>query len=290
MKLVPIAVSTRAARSILLSQKHSPRTLFIGGLIGVGATIVLACRATLDVDAVLQEAEHKQADVALLHASNPSSRTAKKDKAYVVGYSAIELTKLYGPAILCGTVSVAALAGSHNILTKRNTALAVAYGTIDKAFNEYRGRVRESVGDKKELEIYRDVAPCEIEDPETGKKEKVRVSNGGGPYSFLFDQSNRNYEKTADYNYIWLKMQQSTANDRLQARGHLFLNDLLLDLGFEHTTAGAVTGWIKGQGDDYVDFGIFTDQMSETVLDFIAGREKAIWLNFNVDGTIYDKI
>jgi hypothetical protein len=297
MKFIPNAVTTKAARTVLVSQKHSPQALFVGGLIGVGATVVLACKATLKVDSVLEEAEKDLFKIQELR-STPSAdlvgqyseKDAKKDKAIVYLRTTAHLSKLYGPAIICGTASVLALAGSHNLLTKRNAALAAAYGTLEKAFEGYRERVREAYGEEREQELYHDVQPCEIEDEKTGKKTKVKKANGGSPYSFLFDEFNKNWEPTPEYNFMFLKMQQQFANNQLQARGHLFLNEVLDSLGFEHTKAGAVTGWVKGHGDDFVDFGIFNKDNEERVVEFMIGREKAIWLDFNVDGVIYDKI
>jgi hypothetical protein len=291
VKFVPNAVSVAAARSILTSQKHSPKTLFLAGIVGMGATVYLSCKATLKVEAVLDEHEKENAILAetstgIVNNTAFHNREMAKAKLNL----ALDLGKLYGPAILCGAVSVAALAGSHNILSKRNAALAAAYGAVEKAFGEYRGRVREAYGEEKEQEIYNDVQVCEIEDPETGKKSKAKKGQGGGPYSFLFDEFNKNWEPQPEYNFMFLKLQQQYANDRLQARGHLFLNEILDALGLEHTKAGAVTGWIKGKGDDYVDFGIFEGRNEEKIVEFMIGREKSIWLNFNVDGTIYDKI
>lgn len=287
MKFVPNAVSVAAARSILTTQKHSPKTLFLAGIVGMGATVYLSCKATLKVESAIEDYERREELVTTgVMSESDTTRQLHKEKIAL----ALELGKLYGPAILCGAVSVAALAGSHNILSKRNAALAAAYGAVEKAFGEYRGRVREAYGEDREQELYNDVQVCEIEDPETGKKSKVKKGQGGGPYSFLFDEFNKNWEPQPEYNFMFLKLQQQYANDRLQARGHLFLNEILDALGLEHTKAGAVTGWIKGKGDDYVDFGIFEGRNEEKIVEFMIGREKSIWLNFNVDGTIYDKI
>lgn len=294
MKFVPNAVSAAAARAVLSTQKSSPKVLFVAGVVGMGATVVLACRATLQVEDVLDKVEANfekiETGMNVQTADNPYTEAdAKRDKVVVCVRAAGELTVLYAPALIVGALSIAALTGSHNILTQRNAALTAAYGTVSKAFDEYRGRVRNQYGEEREKEIYNDVQICEIEDPATGKKSKTKMAQGGAPYSFLFDEHNQNFETTPEYNFMFLKMKQTYFTQRLRARGHLFLNEVLEELGFEHTKAGAVTGWIRGNGDDYVDFGIFEND-SEQVTEFMIGREKAIWLTFNVDGTIYDKI
>ena len=60
-------------------------------------------------------------------------------------------------------------------------------------------------------------------------------------------------------------------------------------LGFPHTSAGAVVGWVRGNGDGYVDFGLM-DFYSNANRLFHEGFEPNIWLDFNVDGVIWDKI
>lgn len=295
MKFVPNAVTRTAARTILTGQKHSPKALFVVGLGSMGATVFFACKATLKVDTIIEETEIALEKISYAKNSNYegvlyTEQDARRDKTIVYLRASRDLARLYAPAIVCGTVAITALAGSHNILTKRNAALAAAYGTIEKAFDEYRERIRETYGEDREQEIYRNIQTKEIENEDTGKKSKVKLSSGGTPYSFLFDEFNRNWEKNPEYNLMFLKLQQQYANDRLQARGHIFLNEVLESIGIEHTKAGAVTGWVKGNKDDFVDFGIFNEGYEERIVDFLAGREKAVWLDFNVDGIIYDKI
>jgi hypothetical protein len=77
----------------------------------------------------------------------------------------------------------------------------------------------------------------------------------------------------------------------LQSRGYLFLNEVLDALDINITQAGQQVGWIRnGDGDNYVDFGIFDDEMKPEHYDFFTGRENAVWLDFNVDGLILNKI
>jgi hypothetical protein len=290
MKFIPNAVTTLAARTALRTSNASPQILFAAGVIGMGATVVLACRATLQVEETLEKAELQISEVRELHRGNPSSVDARKDKAYVYTRSVLGIAKLYAPAIVVGSLSVAALTGSHNILCRRNAALTAAYGTLQKAFDGYRDRVREAYGEDREQEIYHDVQSCEIEN-EKGKTVTRKIGNGGSPYARLFDDTNPNWEPTPESNWFFLRQMQEYANNRLQARGHVFLNEIYDQLGIERSTEGAVVGWIKdSDGDNYIDFGIFTDRMQERVVDFMIGRENAIWLDFNVDGVIYKNI
>lgn len=294
MKFVPNAVSVKMARQLLIQKKHSPETLFAAGLFGMGATIVLSCRATLKVGDILDGHEATIAQIESTVA-NPtldySAKDASTDRRTLTVQTGVHIAKLYAPAAITGILAVSALAGSHNILNSRNASIIAAYGALDKTFNDYRGRVRDSVGDEREREIYTDALPCEIED-EKGKVKKVKKATmGGSMYAKLFDEFNVNHNAAQpELNLLFLKLQQKYANQLLQSRGHVFLNEVYDSLGMERSSAGQIVGWVKGNGDDYIDFGVFNQAKEGEVYDLMVGNEKAIWLDFNVDGVVYNKI
>jgi hypothetical protein len=59
----------------------------------------------------------------------------------------------------------------------------------------------------------------------------------------------------------------------------------------ERTKEGTIVGWVKDgkNSDGYVDFGIFDGSNMDKFYDFVVGDE-GIWLDFNVDGVVYDQI
>lgn len=292
MKFIPEAVTQHFGRTLLQAQKHSPRVLFVAGVAGVVTSTVLACRATLKMDEVLDSIEHDISSVKAL--KNPDNeivdsyddRHYNRDLAYVYFKSGYRIVRLYGPAVVIGSASIAALTSSHIMLSRRNASLTAAYAAVSKGFDEYRARVRHELGEEKELDLYRGVT--EVEDPKTKEIKKVVDPNKLSPYSVIFDESNPNFQKNAEINKVFLLAQQNYLNNLLHARGHVFLNEVLYELGFEHTTAGAVVGWLSPNkdGDNYIDFGLFDAYNSR----FVNGDERSIILDFNVDGVIYDKI
>lgn len=277
--------------AVLKAKKNSPHIFFVGGIAGVLTSTVLACKATLKLEDVLDEAKEDIGAVKALGEGSRAQGTTYIDKeyhrdlGYVYGKTAFNMTRLYGPAAFVGIVSIAALTGSHVQLARRNTALTVTLAAVSKAYEEYRMRVQEEIGLEKELDIYRDVRDVEVEID--GKKATIQVANQGthSPYARLFAEHNINWENSAEHNYMFVKAQQSYANDKLKSRGHVFLNEIYDTLGIEHSQAGAVVGWVyNGDGDNFIDFGIKNNP------EFAEGRDKNVWLDFNVDGVIYDKI
>lgn len=287
MKFVPNAVSRKVNRQALIIKKNSPGIFFVGGIAGILGSTVMACRATLKLDKTMHEIRTDLEDIKTKKSHNDHYVREEdyiRDLTFVYTQSAFKLAKLYGPSILLGGASIAALTVSHNQLQRRNAALSYTLAAVSKAFDEYRVRVAEEIGEKKELEIYRDVQAHEVEI--NGQKELVKTTgpNGFSIYARCFDESSHQFEKNAEQNHIFLKLQQSVANQRLKQKGHLFLNDVYDALGFEDSQAGAVVGWLwDGDGDNYIDFGL-----NQSCLDDY--YEPRIWVDFNVDGVIYDKI
>jgi Family of unknown function (DUF6353) len=293
MKLIPTVVTQKVSRQVLTMQKNAPRTLFVVGIVGVVGSTLLACRATLKLESVVDTLSDdidgiraRKSSQVLAHRKY-SQTDYNRDLAYVYAKGAMQLGKLYGPALIVGTVSIGALTGSHVTLTRRNNSLMAAYSAVAASFEAYRERVRKEMGDEKELEVYHAVSNESVTIDKKIQELRTADPNKWSPYAKFFDEYNHNWQKNSEYNRLFITCQQNYANDLLRARGHIFLNEVYDMLGFEHTSAGAVVGWIIGKdGDNFIDFGIY----EATNARFVNGIERSIILDFNVDGVIYDKI
>ena len=294
-------------RTGLQLKKHSPEILLAAGVVGVVASGVMACKATLKVQEIVEDAKGK---IDTIHevsndpemAEKYTEEDSKKDLAIVYTQTAVKMIKLYGPSVALGVASLGCMIGSNRILNKRNVALAAAYTAVDKSFKEYRGRVIERFGKQMDKELRYNIKAQEIEEvsvdekgKEVTKKSTVEVMdpNAYSPYSIVFDDGNTGWDPDPELTKYFLIQQQNWANDRLKAKGHLFLNEVYDMLGAKRTKAGAQVGWVYDEknpvGDNYVDFGIF-DIRSPKARDFVNGLEKVIVLDFNVDGVILDLI
>lgn len=297
MRFIPAAVSSKVAMTVLKTQKHSPTLLFAAGVVGIVGTVVLASRATLKLEEVLTEANTTlEAIETVDQHKDYSDQDRVKDKALVYVQTGIKIAKLYGPAVLVGAASIGALTGSHQILTRRNAALTAAYAAIEKGFREYRDRVVADLGEDQDRKYRYGVEEKKITVvDDDGKKTRVAFDTATctSPYGRLFHEGNVNWKPLPEYNYLFLRGQENYLNDRLTARGFLFLSDVYDALGFEQTSASRVVGWLSkanGGTDGFVDFGIFDSSDYLRIHEYMVGQEGELFLDFNVDGTIYDKI
>lgn len=296
------SVNGVASKTVMKLKKHSPEILVVAGIAGTVVSAVLACKATTKVAEILDETKgtldtiHEGMETGAINGQEYTTEDGKKDTVVVYAQTGMTLAKLYGPAIILGTLSITSILASNNILRKRNVALGAAYAAIDKSFKEYRGRVIERFGEQVDTELKYGIKAKKFEeievDPETGKEKKVKKTvmvadpNLQSDYAVYFDSKSRNYETNPDYNRMFLKAQQAFANDKLQTRGHLFLNEVLDDLDLPRTPAGQIVGWTKDGPDGYVNFRIV-----EVERETEDGRhEPALLLDFNVEGNIWEKM
>lgn len=288
-------------------KKHSPEILVAAGIVGTITSTVMACKATTKAGDIVDDHHEKMEQinqVALMAKEDETvdytEQDLKKDTTIVYTQTAVQFIKLYAPSVILGAVSIGSILYSHKILTKRNAALAAAYATIDKGFKEYRGRVIERFGKELDHELKYNIKAKEFEEVVVDEKGKEKVEkktvnvadpNQFSDYARFFDESCIAFTKTPEDNLWFLKQRQGEANRRLQHDGYLFLNDVYEMLGLPKTKAGQVVGWVYNEkepiGDNFVDFGIY-DQSREAVRDFVNGYERAILLDFNVDGNIWD--
>ena len=288
-------------------KKHIPEILVVTGVIGVVTSAVLACKATRKLDSVLEESKEQIDKIKDYieeegYSEEYTEKDASKDLTITYTQSALKIAKLYGPSVILGAASIGAIFGGHNILRKRNVALAAAYTAVDKGFKDYRNRVIERFGKELDRELKYNIKSdtvevTELDEDGKEKTSKVTVNtvdpNELSEFARFYDDGCTGWTKDPELNLVFLKKQQCWANDLLKSRGWLTLNEVYDMLGITRTAAGMVVGWIYDEkhpvGDNFVDFGIY-DINNEANRRFVNGLERTILLDFNVDGNIYDKI
>lgn len=298
-------------------KKHSPEILVVAGVIGVVTSAVMACKATTKVDKIVENTKN---DIDKVHTATATGVTetgesysvedSKKDLTLIYVQTGVKFAKLYGPSVVLGALSITSILASNNILRKRNVALGAAYAAIDKGFKEYRSRVIERFGEEVDRELKYNLKAKKFDetiiDEETGKEKKVK-KNGFvvspadiSGYARFFEKYtqdedgnsilNPHWESNNEYNLMFIKAQERYANDLLKAKKRVFLNEVYEMLGLPRTKAGQIVGWVydpeNSKGDNYIDFGLYSDNLSYS--DYVNGFDQAILLDFNVDGNIWD--
>jgi hypothetical protein len=291
-------------------KKHSPEILVVAGAVGAVASAVMACKASMKLQDILDKKKAKLEHIEQLATPDEQSteglsqEEAKKAVVAVHAQTGLELARLYGPSIALGAASLGCIFASHGILHKRNLAWAAAYASLDNNFKGYRKRLVERLGEDLDRELEKGIKVEEVEEEivdENGKKKKIKKKvevkdpEARSDYARCFDETCYAWTKSAEDNKHFLNIQQNVANERLQRQGFLFLNDVYEMLGFQKSSAGQVVGWLyrpedpTHEGDNYVSFDIFNLD-SEAARRFVNGYERSIWLDFNIDGVIYNKI
>ena len=305
-------ISTSAAKfagkAEFTIKKNSPEILLGAGIVGFVGTIVLACRATCRADEVLEFHRRKIKDIEdakEIADADPEGEMSydieiyRQDKAIRYLKTTGNLAKLYAPTVAVGALSLACILTSRNIMQKRYLGVVAAYNGLSAAFEEYRKRVRDEYGEGLDKHFrygttYEELPVYDENGKKTKEKEQVEKTETGMVMQTddscrFFDSSNPNWDKNPAFSMMWLRGQQNILNDILHTRGHVFLNEVYDALGFPHTPQGAVLGWIDGEGDNCIDFGLY-DQNKENVRRFVNGVDNVIMLEFNHDGVIWDRI
>lgn len=210
--------------------QRSPEILTGIGISGMVVTTVLAVKATPKALRLLDEAENeKEADL-------------------TVGDKIKACWKCYIPTAVTGVTSVACLVGASSVHTRRNAALAAAYTLSDSALREYREKVVETIGEKKEKVVRDAVAKEKIEkDPVTNKEVIVTEKGDTLCYDGIFGR----YFKS-DMESI--KRAINKINRQIVCDMYVSLNEFYDELGLNHVPIGDDLGWCIDDGQIEIDF------------------------------------
>jgi hypothetical protein len=294
MKYIPNKVSRFASVSLLKVSAKSPTILVVSGVIGLGATAFLAAKATRKIDPILEVHADERVTIDLAELAPKDEQRALLDLYVRTG---VKFGKLYGPALFVGTASAISVLGGHRILVGRHVASMAAYSGLFQEFNAYRKRVSSTFGEDHERAIYDGATLHYEEDPAHKGEYKLAPKypeidpNRDTYLRPWFDETNPNFTRDAQNNFMFLQGVQAHLNRVLNTRGYVFLNDVFDDLRIPRTPEGQSLGWFRDDdiGDDYIDFGFMSGNDPHTIA-FRNHAEKTVQLNFNVDGDIWHKI
>ncbi len=212
--------------------KHSPEILTGIGIAGMVTTTILAVRETPKALMCINDAAYEKKDYELT--------TAEKIKA---------CWKCYVPAAVTGAVSIACLVGASSVNLRRNAALATAYKLSETALTEYREKVIETVGEKKERLVRENIDKDHLEKNPVTNNNVIVTGNGDTLcYDSLFG---RYFNSDIDK----IKRAINELNRDLITDNYVSLNDFYDRLDLDHIEIGDDLGWNVDDGLIDVDFG-----------------------------------
>lgn len=205
--------------------KHSPAILTAFGITGMIGTTVLAVKAT---PKALDLIENKKEEL---------------DKDGLTVAETVKATwKCYVPAAITCATSAACLIGASSVHTKRNAALATAYKLSESALIEYRDKVVETIGEKKEQSVRDAIAKDHVEKNPVTNNEVIITDRG---YTLCYDKLSGRYFYS-DIEKI--KKAANELNRQMLNDMYVSLNELYYELGLEGTKLGEQMGWNIDRG------------------------------------------
>lgn len=242
------------------ASKRSPEILTGIGIAGMITTTILAVRATPKALELIEE---------------------QKEEESVDELSSFEVVKVawkpYIPAMVTCVASTACLIGASSVNTKRNAALATAYKLSETALSEYRDKVVETIGEKKERIVRDKVAEERVKKNPVSKNEVIVTGNGK---TLCFDPISGRYFMCS---IETIKKAENTLNKQMlhDISGYVSLNEFYDELGLDHTSVGNDLGWNTNQLID-IDFSSQLNDNGEpsVVLDYLVAP-KCDYYNFS---------
>ena len=230
--------------------KHSPEIMTGIGIAGMITTTILAVKATPKALMLIDSKKQEIFDE-LDPSEVPDNNTNYKD----LQLKPIEVVKVawkpYIPAVVTCVASVTCLIGASSVNAKRNAALATAYELSKTALTEYKEKVVETVGEKKEEIIREKVAQKKVDNNPVSKSEVIMT--GSGDVLFLEPVSMRYFKSDIEN----IRKIINDLNYRLTTgmEEYISLSELYDEIGLTHTAQSDDIGWnIYRDGQINIDF------------------------------------
>lgn len=199
--------------------KRSPQILTALAIAEMAATVYLAVKATPKAEKLIHEAE------------------AEKGESLTPVETVKAAWKCYIPAAVTGACTIATMVGVNTVFSKRNALLATAYQLSESAFHDYKEKVVETIGEKKEGAI-RDAIAQDYMNTIPVDESKI-ISTGEGTTLF------RDWASKRDFLHDKVKIEKAfnRLNHRMMSEEYISLNEFYAEIGLEDIGIGDDYGW-----------------------------------------------
>jgi hypothetical protein len=206
--------------------------LTAGGVVGTVATAVLTGRAAV-------QATYKLVDERENRISEKRGKNAGSEIVEIEDLTFMEKTRLTGvyfiPPVLTGSVTIGSIVMANRMSAQKAAALAAAYGLSQKQLEEYKDKVAEKLGIKKQQDIQDSLAQDRVNN--TPGSTQILVVEGE---VLCFDQPTGRYFRST---MEGINRAVNATNAEITRHGYADANFFYEELGLPPTTWTTEVGW-----------------------------------------------
>lgn len=231
---------------------NSPTILTAIGVLGTVGTAVLTGKATLKAADILRE--EKIAKI-------PDGEVVETLDGLLTKKECIKLVwKQYLPPVAAGVLTITAIIAANRISLKRAAAMAAAYSISEKRFAEYRDKVGEKFGIKKEQTVRDEIAQDQVNlnSLNAENREIIFAGNKGGEVLCFDSFTGRYFMSSVEE----IKKAENEINYLIIHNDSATLTDFYNRVGLCQTTYSEEVGWTT---DALADFKLSTTLSDEAV-------------------------
>lgn len=232
-----------------IASKHLPEILVVSGIGMVGAGFIIGCVNSTKLKEVSADVAKKIEADKLKISENGEPKGAKLIPIYLKRGGAY--IKLYWLPITLEFAGVAAITGSYLVQKKRGKELAAAYTALAISSMNYRQAVVDRYGKDVDEELAYGIKTSTVESSK-GKKtitETKKTVREPDDYRVVYKKGCPGWSDDYFLRETFLYGVERHANDVLNIKGKLLLNDVYDMLGYPRTKYGAIFGWVKNDDD-----------------------------------------
>ena len=224
----------------LAIKKHSSSILQGIGITGMITTVIFAVRVTPKA-------------MELIHKDSKVNHDGDSD-AYTKKEAVKSAWKCYIPAASIGTVSIICLLCASSVNHRKNAALGAAYALSESAFKEYRDKITDTIGEKKEKAVRDEIDKDRVQSNPVKSNEIIVTGKG---QTLCFDVlSGRYFFSDIDK----LRKAENELNRRMRDDMYITVNEFYSEIGLSDISIGNDIGWEINRG--YINLS-FSSQLTE---------------------------
>lgn len=211
-----------AAGSVMkFTSKNAGTILTVTSIIGVGVTAFKTGEASVKAARVLEEMEYT---------SKTPPTTKEKVKA---------VAPLYISPMVYGAITVSSIIFTRKIYLRQQAALAAAYSIADARYKEYKEKIAETLGDRKEQKVRDEIAQKRVAENPPDPDGMNVVNTGEGDILFVDWLTMRYFYSS----YEAVERARLAVSAKVQDDDYASLNDFYSELGLPQTGLGDMLGW-----------------------------------------------